>query len=524
MEELEHAQETHMLTILGADELYLIFEIIGKEAAFILAMVCRSFRSIIGSKTKPYFRAFAYTKSILEWALKNGCPNGEKLRSSVAQSASLPAIEWFKTQIHPIHINEFMKDACKYASQHGSNDILEWAVREGLDPCDGDYVNTAARFQQLKTLEWLVGKGCRLTSATWSDAASTGRTEIMEWLRVLICPWDSSCFERAAEGGHLDLLKWLVKHTEQTVPPSETWHAAAANGHLSILEWGHVEHNVKFDQTVWYSPALNNHLFILQWLWSVKYRPDSKAIYYAAQGGHLEILNWLTEMNCPLHSLAVYAAAEHGHLKTLQWLIDKGDKQKRAICEVGLIAIRHGHLDVLKWWQQQCNNTFDTFFNALVGPAGSGYVDVVRFLLANGSKISDAVWRNAAEHGQVEVLALLRENQLSTTKGVCEKAAFNGHLNVLKWARAQNPPFEWSENTCVNAAAYGELHVLKWLREHGCPWDSRVLVVASKNAATDIKEWAENNGLNRTNVLKRKRVEGTRGSENEVPLETIEKS
>ena len=44
-----------------------------------------------------------------------------------------------------------------------------------------------------------------------------------------------------------------------------------------------------------------------------------------------------------------------------------------------------------------------------------------------------------------------------------------GHLEVLKWARANGCP--WDEGTCAYAAEGGHLEVLKWARENGCPWD-----------------------------------------------------
>jgi hypothetical protein len=43
-----------------------------------------------------------------------------------------------------------------------------------------------------------------------------------------------------------------------------------------------------------------------------------------------------------------------------------------------------------------------------------------------------------------------------------------GHLEVLKWARAKDCP--WDEKTCAYAAKGGHLEVVKWARENGCPW------------------------------------------------------
>ena len=52
---------------------------------------------------------------------------------------------------------------------------------------------------------------------------------------------------------------------------------------------------------------------------------------------------------------------------------------------------------------------------------------------------------------------------------LCAYCAKGGHLEVLKWARANGCP--WNEATCTLAASNGHLEVLQWARAHGCPWD-----------------------------------------------------
>lgn len=54
-------------------------------------------------------------------------------------------------------------------------------------------------------------------------------------------------------------------------------------------------------------------------------------------------------------------------------------------------------------------------------------------------------------------------------RSTCTCAAENGHLEVLKWARANGCP--WYEFTCAMAALDGHLKVLKWARANGCPWN-----------------------------------------------------
>jgi len=53
---------------------------------------------------------------------------------------------------------------------------------------------------------------------------------------------------------------------------------------------------------------------------------------------------------------------------------------------------------------------------------------------------------------------------------VYSNAALNGHLELLKWARA-NGCCPWDEEMCSNAALNGHLELLKWARANGCRWN-----------------------------------------------------
>ena len=63
---------------------------------------------------------------------------------------------------------------------------------------------------------------------------------------------------------------------------------------------------------------------------------------------------------------------------------------------------------------------------------------------------------------------------------------------MLQWARAQDPPCLWDEQTCARAAEGGHLHVLQWARAQDppCPWDEAVTRMnASKRHHWHIMEW-----------------------------------
>ena len=75
---------------------------------------------------------------------------------------------------------------------------------------------------------------------------------------------------------------------------------------------------------------------------------------------------------------------------------------------------------------------------------------------------------------------------------MCSTAALNGHLETLKWARANGCP--WDEDTCTNAAANGHLEILKWARANGCPWNVSTCTNAAENGHLETLKWLRANG------------------------------
>ena len=101
----------------------------------------------------------------------------------------------------------------------------------------------------------------------------------------------------------------------------------------------------------------------------------------------------------------------------------------------------------------------------------------------------------AAERGNSEVLQWARDQGCPWDEDrMCELAAKGGHLDVLQWAREQNPPCPWNSEVCSAAAGGGHLDVLQWAREQGCPWDSRTIAAAEKNGFQDVLTWAKEHG------------------------------
>ena len=98
----------------------------------------------------------------------------------------------------------------------------------------------------------------------------------------------------------------------------------------------------------------------------------------------------------------------------------------------------------------------------------------------------------AAFDGHLDVLKWARENDCKWDSWTCTYAAGNGHLDVLKWARENG--CEWNSDTCSNAGYHGHLHVLKWARENGCAWNSWTCAYAAQNGHLHVLKWARENG------------------------------
>ena len=75
----------------------------------------------------------------------------------------------------------------------------------------------------------------------------------------------------------------------------------------------------------------------------------------------------------------------------------------------------------------------------------------------------------AAESGYLDLLQwLIKKQGFAMDVVVMERAAGSGNLELVKWLRAEGCP--WDDWTCNMAVNYGHVEVLRWLRENGCLW------------------------------------------------------
>ncbi len=130
------------------------------------------------------------------------------------------------------------------------------------------------------------------------------------------------------------------------------------------------------------------------------------------------------------------------------------------------------HREIIGWLEpeeQQVTRLTDRYFAGLIQPRD---VNLLEF---------------GAERGILEYckVGLFRNN---LKRDVCEIAAENNHLEVLKWARSQG--CTWDKWTCAQAAGNGHLGILQWARFQGCPWNHRTCSAAAKNGHLEVLKWA----------------------------------
>ncbi|WZN65593.1 hypothetical protein HKI87_12g71530 [Chloropicon roscoffensis] len=97
--------------------------------------------------------------------------------------------------------------------------------------------------------------------------------------------------------------------------------------------------------------------------------------------------------------------------------------------------------------------------------AFQGSVEILRWLIEEkGWELNEETGFWAGMGGSVEILEHLRGKGYEFDEGACSGAASEGHLEALKWLRAQNPPCPWSRSECRNIAfQFGHRHVIDWI-------------------------------------------------------------
>jgi len=157
------------------------------------------------------------------------------------------------------------------------------------------------------------------------------------------------------------------------------------------------------------------------------------------------------------------SAARRGDLQAVRWVHAQGWDVIPSVRS----AAKGGHVHLLKWMHKLTPEHRDWNAEAFSAAAGSGHLESVKFLRA---QTPPCPWSQRA----------------------CEEAAEGGHVHVLRWLRLQSPPCPWHPMVCWGAAYNGRLESLRWLRSQSppCPWYAHgCLEVARQLGHRNVVRW-----------------------------------
>jgi len=147
----------------------------------------------------------------------------------------------------------------------------------------------------------------------------------------------------------------------------------------------------------------------------------------AAEGGHLQLLQWLLQQGCPIDQ-ATRVAAYAGQLHVLEWMVKAGILPVSGLGDVMIGAASQGHVHVLEWLAPRVRLPGD--------------------------------WR------VVHDLYQTRNTETTFVDRMVSSAAYNGHVDVLRWARGRNYTSNdvgfWA-SVRRDAVATGNWHVVHWI-------------------------------------------------------------
>jgi len=167
------------------------------------------------------------------------------------------------------------------------------------------------------------------------------------------------------------------------------------------------------------------------------------------------------------------------------------------------VAIKYGWLDLLTWCSETKSEKDNYFNNHNVVcniAAENGHLSILKWLISNGCEVSTQTPAFAAESGHLEIIKWLRgtdnknENEYKYEWDIwtCSGAAYGNHIDVLKWAYENGCP--WDVWTCAFLASNGNLEALKWAIDNGCPWDDNLCRFAAQKNQIEILEWIKEKG------------------------------
>ncbi len=157
---------------------------------------------------------------------------------------------------------------------------------------------------------------------------------------------------------------------------------------------------------------------------------------------------WNGRVKNGLWSLIARKAAELGHIHILDWLKGLGCKIRWPVASI--LGTR-GEMSEIKWLLTQINE--DCITDIMIGAVGGGHINIF-------------IWLNLDKGSLTSYLKECFQRKMGH---MCKVAAKYGRLEMLKWLREQDYP--WDEDVPIGAIKYGHIDTFSWAIDNGCPYN-----------------------------------------------------
>ena len=403
---------------------------------------------------------------IMEYLMSHKCPINHFFTS---ESAALNNLKWLlKNGI--LKMNEEMFYS---AVSSGSLEMLKWLKAKNCCPIYKGTLYSSLGNCSIETLEWLiVEQGFELNPEyVFRQAAQHGGTDKMKrLLKNNYSIEDTWLFFSAAGYESLEILEWLLENGCIRVEASENLAAAARQGHFEVMKWLLKNNCWIIDSEILVAAAEFGSIRQMEWLLDNKCPIDDNPyiLEEAAEKGNVELMKFLINKRCPT-DLAMRGAAKHGCLTIMMWLLEEGCRIDDP--EIMIEAVLFGSLRNMKWlFKKGCAIDNHEIFE-LAAEQGSS-LDIMKWLLDNGCPIGNSViFVRATVHGSLVNMKWLLDNGCPIDHShIMKAAATYGSLVNMKWLLDNGCPMNDPE-IFFEAVWHGSLRNLKWLLENKCPVD-----------------------------------------------------
>ncbi|CAL6381066.1 unnamed protein product [Bathycoccus prasinos] len=149
-------------------------------------------------------------------------------------------------------------------------------------------------------------------------------------------------------------------------------------------------------------------------------------------------------------------------------------------------------LELLKWAREEKKCDWD--YRTIIEAARQGNMEMVKYCVANECPIDGWACAEAAFNGHLEVLKYLREEVKAPWDWYTAAwAAEHGHLHILEYL-VERKYDKYDVYACEDAAQYGHLDCLKYLHETAkAPWNEDAVRKAHENKHTECVQYLLDN-------------------------------